>query len=476
MVKQKSIFLCICVISSFSALGQNSAKITFSNSTMGSTEDGLPFWFWANRDGMVKPGVSFLNFTDVGAEISGHFKNNKDWQYSAGTDLVGAFGSESYTQINQMFAAVDYKGWRLEGGMFRDELGFGGLSTSNGNLARSRNARPVPGIRISTSEYKPVPGLRNWDWLSFRFEYDEGFLNDERYVDDAHLHHKSLYLGIQPAENWDIQLGVEHFVMWGGTSRNEKYGHLPDDFKAYLKYILGDSGGENFPETDQKNIAGNQYGTYQLKVSGKFTGYTATVNISHPFEDYSGVNWRNWNDNLIGLYLEFNDQQRFITDIIYEFTRTKQQGITGSLYKWDEEKQEWERLPADNYYNHGVYNSGVTYHKMAMSSPLFFPVIITDGISRGFRSNRLSAHHIGVKGRFLPYVYWKGLATCIKHFGTYSSPYDSPEKQFSLLGELNYKNPAFPFNIGISVGADMGKDLDNCYGAQLTISKTWSKN
>ena len=339
--KDKKVFLYITagfLLLHLGSQGQKNTEITLSNSTMVSSGSDLPFWFWANRDGLVKPGESFLNLTCFDLGTKGQFENNKDWSYRSGLSLAGGLADESYFQINQLFAAVDYKGWQLSGGMFLDKEQFGGLSTTNGNLARSRNARPVPGIRISTPDYKPVPGVK--DWLSFRFEYDEGFLNDERYVENAHLHHKSLFFKIKPSAKWTIQAGVEHFVMWGGTSQNDEIGKMPSDFKAYLEYITGKSGSADFPTTEQQNVAGNQYGTYQLKVSREFDDFTLHFNVSHPFEDLSGVNLRNWPDNLLGLYIEFMESDQIITDILYEFANTRQQSYIKSSKR------------GDNYYNH----------------------------------------------------------------------------------------------------------------------------
>lgn len=457
-------FLIFCL----SVKGQNEPQFLVANSSLVSSESRLPFGLWANQDGMIKPGESFLNLTTVSGSVSGAFTNSNFWHYKAGTTLAGALGNDNYFQFNQLYAGVDYKGWALEAGMFYDKMRFGGLSSSNGNLARSRNARPVPKIRISTLAYKPVPGLQNW--LFFRFEYDEGFLNDERYVDKAHLHHKSLYLKIVPAEKWTIEMGAEHFVMWGGTSRNAEIGEMPKGLNAYLHYITGRSGGGDFPIYDQQNVAGNQYGTYQLKISKAFDEFSLHFNLSHPFEDLSGVNWRNWPDNLLGLHLDFNDPERLISDVLYEFINTRHQGIVEE-YRLDENTGEMKKRPADNYYNNGIYNSGVTYFQMAMSSPLFYPVKITDGISRGFVSNRFYAHHVGGKGRLLTHIYWKAQATYLEHFGTYSNPAHDEEVLF--LAKFDYKNPSFPFCLGISLAADLGFNPGDIYGAQLSLSKSW---
>jgi len=444
---------------------------SLSNSFMGSSSANLPFWLWANQDGKINPAVSFLNLTELGVKIDAPVKERNDFRYTVGADIVVGMGKESYFQTQQLFAGIDYKGWEINAGMFYDSLRFEGLSTTNGNLAQSRNARPYPKVRISTSHFKPVPLLEKW--LSFSFEYDEGILSDERYVSQTHLHHKSLHLKMEPITDWSLQVGAEHFVMWGGTSTDNRVGAMPSNFNAYLRYISGSSGGDDFPETDQLNVAGNQYGTYQILISKEFTTYSASLNISHPFDDFSGVNWRNWPDNLIGLNIKLKDKDKFITHLLYEFTNTRQQSITDSLYMWNDESQAWKRMENDSYYNHGVYKSGVTFHQMAMGSPLFAPVTISDGISRGFGSTRFYSHHMGASGNLSNEIAWKSLITFIQHWGNYGNTYQPYKNQLSCILHLNYYGKLVPFKIGLSLAADNGTFYENKVGAQLRISKSW---
>ncbi|MBT6005469.1 MAG: hypothetical protein HOG79_07100, partial [Prolixibacteraceae bacterium] len=303
------------IISSFlifisQAFAQTDFQISLSNSFLGSTTKQLPFWLSANRDGKINPFVSLLNYSELSANVYSPVKTQNNLQYFAGVGVVGGLGNKNYLQLNRLFAGTAYKGWKIEAGMFYDSLRFDGLSTSNGNLARSRNARPYPKVRLSTNSFKPIPFLKKW--LSFSFEYDEGILNDERYITRAHLHHKSFYLKTNRVAGFYLQAGIEHFVMWGGTSPDEIIGDLPSDFNSYLYYISGSKGNSDFPQMDQNNIAGNQYGTYQFLISKNFSEYSASINISHPFDDFSGLNWRNWPDNLIGLNIKRNKPDKFI--------------------------------------------------------------------------------------------------------------------------------------------------------------------
>jgi hypothetical protein len=434
--------------------------VSIKNSTFVTTDSVLPFWFTANQHGIIKGSGSVLNITDLSFGQT-YSESAVSLNYSWGTNLVAALAKSDYYQVNQLFAGIAFKGWELKGGMFHEPMHYAGLSTSNGNLVRSRNARPHPKFRFGTFGYKPFPIMHNR--LQFRAEYNEGILNDNRFVDRTRLHHKSLYLRYFPAPSWILEGGLEHIVMWGGTSPVASIGTLPSGFGSYWKYILGLSGDEEFPIADQMNIAGNQLGTYQFRLTKRFPAMETTFYLSHPFEDLSGMNWRNWPDNLLGLHIGFANKQQYITDIVYEFTNTRQQSIRGS----------WDRQEPDSYFNNGVYRSGFTYHQQVMGSPLFFPVILREGISLGLESNRFYAHHIGARGNFPKSVWWKGMLTYIHHFGRYFTPYEPAKKQLSGLLEIQYKDDDLPFELGVAAAGDAGNIRDVNPGIKLWIAKKW---
>lgn len=442
----------------FAALtyAQQPLQVSVQNSTIGGTDSILPFWLSANRNGMVRFDGEVMNITGLSVRQN-YNESDENFQYAWGVDALAAFGKTNYSQFNQIYGRLSFKGWELAAGMFHEPTVYAGLSTTNGNLAYSQNARPLPRIMLATRDYKPMPFLNERLW--FKASYSEGFLNDERFVENTRLHHKTLYLLVPIGASWELEGGLEHLVMWGGTSPVETIGSMPSGLKAYLRYITGASGDESFPGTDQLNVAGNQLGTYQFRASRKFSGLTASFYLSHPFEDLSGMNWRNWPDNLLGLHIGFDNKQQGITDVVYEFTNTRQQSIRGS----------WDRQEPDSYFTNGVYQSGHTYHQQVIGSPLFFPITIRDGISRGIRSNQFYAHHVGIRGNMSSYISWKGMVTYINHFGRYFSPYNPSHQQLSGLLQLHYDIPEFPIKPGLTFGADTGNVSGRNAGVELSV-------
>lgn len=457
----------------FESMSQTSHSGSISNSTLVSTSDQMPFWLWANTDGKIDADNSVLNISEINAAGT-HFFNDSNSFIKAAADLDYAIGDNSkYFQANQIYTRLNLNNWEVFVGMVHNDLYFEGLSTSNGNIARSRNAHPYPKIGIRVSDYKPIPFLDKF--LSFKGEYDEGILNDDRFIDRTHLHHKSFYLKAELFKNFSIQGGVEHSVMWGGTSQNEKIGELPDDCSAYLKYITGSQGNDDFPVTDQLNVVGNQYGSYQLLLTQKCDRFEAGLNISHPFEDFSGVNLVNWPDNIIGFTIKLKEENKIITHFIYEYTNTRQQGIKDSTHIWNEEEQKWDFIHYDNYYNHGIYASGVTYQQKMMSSPLFNPVRIKDDISRGPESTRFFAHHIGMKGNINSDISWKSMVTFIRQFGNWSQPNKAVKDQTSILLNLFYSGDLIPFNIDFTVAGDIADSNPNRLGLQFGLQYNFNK-
>lgn len=476
----KYFFLSLLQIIGFTAYSQTPINVLIKNTTLIASDNVLPFWFTSNRNGKVRDSGSYLNLSEISFRHNGNSMSKPALAYTWGGNYVQAFGeNDFYIQLNNAFAGISWNNWAFIGGAFDDPVRYGGLSTTNGNLARSNNTRPYPRFRFSTLTYKPIPFLSNK--FCFKVEYDEGLLNDKRYVRHARLHHKSLFLKAQPSPVWEVHAGFEHYVMWGGTSEDERIGNMPQSFKDYLQYVSGASGNENFPQMDQNNVAGNQLGTYQMEIKRSFETVNITLYLSHPFDDLSGVNWRNWPDNLLGIHFGFKQNSRagnirWITDLVYEFTDTRQQSVRDSLYVWNEGSNTWERQEPDNYFNHSIYRSGFTYHRQTIGSPLFFPVALNSegrpGEVYALPSTRFFAHHFGAKGNlFSEYLQWKGLITYVQHLGTYLYPLSPAREQISGLIDLYYANPRFPVELGMAVASDSGNAISETWGLEFRVAK-----
>ena len=235
MTLKKCLLILSVLVYCVGGFSQVNTSLKVSNDVFISSSANLPFWMWANRDGKIDKENTFLNLSEFSGSGKLLFNDSKSYLQAGTTLLAGLGNKNSYLQANQLFARLNIKNWELNAGLYYNEEQFGGLSTTNGNIAQSRNARPHPRIGIRLADYKPIPWIGKY--IEFKGEYEEGWLNDKRFVMGTHLHHKSLYFRLKPFENFDIQAGLEHFVMWGGISSDENIGQLPDNCSAYYHYI-----------------------------------------------------------------------------------------------------------------------------------------------------------------------------------------------------------------------------------------------
>jgi len=456
-------------------LAQDSLGVSIKNSTLVATNNNLPFWLHANQHGKIQATNQFANISDVSIFKSSTSKNNSNLKWNFGGNLIYAIAQDDYFQINQAFIGISLKGWELKGGLFYDPIQYAGLSSTNGNLVRSGNARPYPNLRFGNTHYKPLSFIAKW--LFFKFEFDEGFLDDDRYVNNTHLHHKSAYLLIKPKESWDATFGVEHYVMWGGTSKDPEIGRFPMSIGQYMRYIFSIPGGSsNSPEHDKGNVSGNHVSTYQLAYSKYLTKLDLTFYLSHPFENHPGLTWKNWPDNLIGVHVRFKDQTKLINDIVYEIINTRHQNLTNEVVT-NEGDEEWMHDLYEDYFVHLLYKSGFTYHQNVMGSPLFLPVVERkdemDNTWFSLRSNRFFAHHLGISGNLSKSFKWKSLLTYMEHFGTFPYPYEFKYRQLSGLCDIQYINNEFPVELGLSLAFDSGISENNNLGLQFSVTKRW---
>jgi hypothetical protein len=68
---------------------------------------------------------------------------------------------------------------------------------------------------------------------------------------------------------------------------------------------------------------------------------------------------------------------------------------------------------------------------------------------------------------------WRGLLTYVEHSGTYATPYQAAQKNILGLLEVNYINPDFPVELGLSVAGDAVNTTGKNLGVQLSVSKSW---
>lgn len=461
----------------------------------GATTESLPFWAVTNKNGLVPPshgafmtaGTDFRYGSRHSVDVYAGLKLTGSVQPSSMSRIITApviegFGTEAASgsasrwrgMVNQLYAGVGWKMLRLDIGMRDRETEYGGLSLTGGDIVWTGNARAMPGYNLQVS-YFDIPGTRGI--FSVKANYADYKLLDDRYVDGVLLHNKSLFFKFRLARRLHLQLGLEQWSMWGGVS--PVHGRQPQSFKDYLRVVCGLSGGADATQSDQINVLGDHRGRELIQLDWTADDFTVTFAHDIPFDDSSGMGFQNFPDGVNTLSFSFNDKNKWVSDILYEFVYTKWQ--SGPYHDTSDappkEGEEWHILGGrDNYFNNGAYKSGWTYYGITAGLPLFTPMPADgDGVTMGVCNNRVVAHHIGIAGKIVRKIPYRFKATYSENYGNYSQTLDifgKALRQVSLALEVDI--PAFSdkWPLALSVGAygDVGELYRDSFGMTLRLS------
>jgi hypothetical protein len=428
-----------------------------------SSGEDLPFWLVSNQNGIFTMQNNTYQLFQLGLERSLKQDSLKKWGLTYGANLVYGYAGASDFQVNQYWLGARYKWLVMRLGAQSDPILYGGLSSTNGNMDWSNNARPLPGIALSTNDFIPFFFWKKW--FSIKAFYSENMLYDKQYVENAHLHHKYAY-GRATLDSWKISIGLDHWVYWGGTSPD--LGQLPGAGN-YLRYIFALRGGSNSPTQDQDNAAGNSLGIYVLTVEKNYRNFSLTFYYNHPFEDRSGLEMANAPDGLWGLYFHLKKEKSFLGNIVYEFQNTTNQSGSINMVEIGNTGIRTGR-GIDEYFNNWIYKSGHVHFNKMMGSPLFIPVINANGVSAGFNNNRILLHHTGFSGWISDRLSWRSLLSFSRSFGTYYIKYPAPLDEFSFLVESGYNLKRIPLRVNFGIAGDYGDRFENRLGGYAGVS------
>ena len=458
-MKKYILLFLLCFISVYSLKSQSKdLRYSIKTSAGLSSDITLPFWLVANQYGSVPD-------SDYGLLNTSVFKTFDtpdtlfDISYKA--NVTGFIAQENKLLLNELYLGVRFKNILLDIGAKNDAIAWHNLSSSNGSIIKSNNARAIPGVTIKTNNYVTLPFAKSW--LQVKGNFAHYFMDDTRFVDNTNLHHKSLHIKTSLSPVFEIIAGLDHYAQWGGTS--PQFGPQPSSFKDYIKVVFGAEGGDNATANDQFNALGNHIGAYILQFN--YQGQKANYNFyySHPFEDTSGREMTNWQDGLYGVFIDFKKQKAAITHLLAEFTYTKNMSnIPVSI------------SGADNYFNNGIYKSGWTYHGNTIGSPYFTPEPvdandITNGVIVG--DNRFAAFNLGANGyvKWLPY---KIMLSHTTYYGWFNQEYEQYPVQISGILDIVIPQDKFnlPFDVAACFAFDAGSYRPKNFGAFLSITKT----
>lgn len=468
-----------------------------------STSGGsLPFWMTANQYGLMPENDGALALV----QASTQFDDSKTWQWRWGASLAAntyynplvADAGNASLMVDELYGSLKWKVFTLDVGSKHRAQDFlasdallGSLSTTGGHMAETGNARAIPGYLV-TLDPVAVPWTAHKLWIYG--SYGDGITLDDRYVDGALLHRMNAGVRLDVTDKLSFSAGLDHFALWGGES--PELGRLPVTLGNYVRVAAGQAAGASGPQIDRANVIGDHRGCELLKLDYSGSGWKFTAQHEIPYDDRSGMGFQNFPDGVNTLCFSWDDKNRWVSDILYEYQYTMFQ--SGPIYDETYDEHGNPTTPEggittgnDNYFNNYEFCSGWTYHGRTIGNPLFYPAGTRSGLwtsavqSSGVENNRLKAHHFGLSGRLFKKYPYKLMLTYSRNYGTYLQPYagksqygyewgtveETALRQFSaaFVGSVDELFGVAGFSALYGLYADYGDVLAKSAGATLGL-------
>jgi len=433
------------------------------STVQGTAGGSTPFWHYANTRGQFRPGAT-ADWVS-GASLALPFRGNGGLDVSAGTEVVGRVSDASNTlHVLQLYGKAQYRGLRLSVGRFPETIGATQPALSSGSMMVSRNAPPVPKIKLFTPSYLDVPFTSGH--VQVRGRWSDGLLGANRFVERAKLHQKTFYLKFNVGA-FAVSGGLVQNTTWGGTGRSNKV-------TDYVNLLVGSQAGTE----EDSNRVGNTIAAYDFALQYTLDDWTLQASRLFYLEDTVSMRLRSPWDGMWGLSLRRTDDPGWIDGVLYEHINTIQQDALPGA----------PRGRAD-YYHHFIFRTGWAYKGAVLGNPVmrFSP-------DRGrVDNNMIVAHHLGVTGTPAPQLSYKVRLTYSRNYGicedrvvsgTCRILFNEPvppdqdvrprgevrEDQYSVFGEVRYRfSKISPLQIIGSAAADVGTFYGKRWGLRLGL-------
>lgn len=467
------------------------------------SKDKTPLWLNANKHGLSSLDEA-NGYVRGAVERPLSTDDNRRWGIGYGVDVAVPIHYTSHFVLQQAFVEGRWYHGTLTIGAKEQPMELKNNRLSSGSQTLGINARPVPQVRLALPKYWILPFGNNWlrlkGHIAFGKMTDDGWQHDftgrrTKYADDVLYHSKAGYLMIGNPDRFfplSLEMGLEMASTFGGKAyrpledgtmeRLEGEGGLKGMWDAFIP------GGSDAGETTYKNRAGNQLGSWVMRINYDADRWTLHAYADKFFEDHSGMfqldydgygegdEWQqekkhryllyDFKDWLLGWELNLK-YGTWLRDIVFEYIYTKYQ--SGPIYHDHTAAVSDHIGGSDNYYNHSIY-TGWQHWGQAIGNPLFRSPIYNDDGVIDFRDTRFIAFHLGVSGEPTENLSYRVLATCQEGWGTYNEPYTKKHHNISFLLEAAYKLPR-GWNVRGAYGMDFGHILGANAGFQLTVSK-----
>lgn len=474
-------------------MAQNRVNVDYELTAEGSVSSGdyTPYMMTVNRFDVLSPRA---NTGYLRASINGDFQFLDHWNISGGITGLTSVHSNHKAYLQELYLKATYRKVYLEVGAREQSSPVINRELSSGDFIFSGNAKPIPSFHAATEGFVTVPYLHDQieayvdfgygrlfdgDWLEDRFEEYHANHTASFFTRDITYHRKELYLRTNSKRHFFATLGMQHAVFFGGVkttyefSKEAQVSGKKAKASDFFKVLIPKSDGSGAKKGDGF-VYGNHIGNWYLDIACNLTG-TKQVRayMEKPFEDGSGIAFRNGLDGLWGLEYSVASTDRLspVRGIVLEYLQTTNQSgpihwAPGDFDQSISSNVPTEATGADNYYNNFYYN-GYSYYGLSLGSALLKSPYYNEDKFLNYVDNRASAWHLGINGDISRTFTYLAKISYREGYGTPFIPLPQKHHSFDSILQIDYNQEHWQFSA--SCALTQGNVYGDSFGFGLKI-------
>lgn len=474
-------------------MAQNRVNVDYELTAEGSVSSGdyTPYMMTVNRFDVLSPRA---NTGYLRASINGDFQFLDHWNVSGGITGLTSVHSNHKAYLQELYLKATYRKVYLEVGAREQSSPVINRELSSGDFIFSGNAKPIPSFHAATEGFVTVPYLHDQieayvdfgygrlfdgDWLEDRFEEYHANHTASFFTRDISFHRKEIYLRTKSSRKFCGTLGMQHAVFFGGiktsyeSSTEAKISGEKAKPADFFRVLIPKSDG-SVANAGDAFVYGNHIGNWFLDFAYNIDkGKSLRAYLEKPFEDGSGIAFRNGLDGILGVEFS-NTKNKGVTPIkgvVLEYIQTTNQsgpihwapgdfssGISGQLPN--------EATGADNYYNNFYYN-GYSYYGLSVGSALLKSPYYNEDKFLNYTDNRIQAWHFGMNGDITTHFSYLLKGSYREGYGTPFIPLPQKHHSFDAIMQVTWQKGSWQCSAAYAL--TQGNIYGNSNGFNLNV-------